>query len=39
MFYNKHGGTLLGFLLGALATIALFLINKYIYTFVVLPLC
>jgi len=39
MIYNKRGGTFLGFLLGVLLTVALFLINKYIYTVIALPLC
>lgn len=39
MILNKKGNTFLGFVIGILVAVAFFLINKYIYTFIPLPLC
>lgn len=39
MRYNKQGNTFLGFLIGVLLAVVFFLINKYIYQIIKLPLC
>jgi len=36
---KAEGGLLIGILIGILITVCLFLINKYVYTIIKLPLC